>query len=129
NMSTRTCGSGQCNGVCAAGWGDCNNDKLLDGCETDLLTTSSRCGACNNVCSTSHVATPHCSAGTCDGVCDTGWADCNNNKLADGCEVNLTTDALHCGGCPNQCSNNHVPVPACSGSVCTGACETGWGDC
>jgi hypothetical protein len=46
-----------------------------------------------------------------------------------GCEVNVTTDPVHCGGCGMACSSNHVPVRSCSASTCNGACETGYGDC
>jgi hypothetical protein len=52
-------------------WGDCNNDPS-DGCETDLTTSASNCGACGVVatlpnavtrCMAGHVAVASCAAG------------------------------------------------------------------
>jgi hypothetical protein len=87
----------------------------------------SNCGGCGTVCSANHV-TPQCSGGACTGACAGGYADCNGNKQADGCEINLTNDPGHCGACANICSSNHV-TPTCGNSVCNGVCQAGFADC
>ncbi len=45
-----TCTSGQCSGICAADFADCNGDTRLDGCETNLLADVNHCGVCGNAC-------------------------------------------------------------------------------
>jgi len=57
---------------------------------------------------------------TCVGGCS------NMNKLTDGCEININTNASNCGGCGMACSSNNVPTPSCSGGVCNGACSAGY---
>ena len=49
HIASPTCQSGACSGVCDPGWGDCNGDKLTDGCEKSLRTNSD-CGACGAAC-------------------------------------------------------------------------------
>lgn len=88
-----------------------------------------RCGGCNSVCSRNHISNPTCAASVCNGTCDTGYADCNSNKLIDGCETSTDTDPLHCGSCGTACSNNHIMTPACTQGTCSGACDVGYSDC
>lgn len=45
-----TCNGGNCFGVCAAGFADCNNSKSLDGCEVNLMVDHNNCGACGQAC-------------------------------------------------------------------------------
>jgi hypothetical protein len=129
HMQTTTCSSGACTGLCAAGYDDCNNDKADDGCETSVLSDPDNCGDCHLDCSGNNISTPTCSAGICDGTCNTGYADCNHDKLVDGCEVNKTLDPDNCGGCEVVCSSNHVATRTCTNSVCNGQCDPGWADC
>jgi hypothetical protein len=37
---------GLCDGTCERNWGDCDEEKLKNGCETDLQTSSDYCGDC-----------------------------------------------------------------------------------
>jgi hypothetical protein len=129
NVPSPTCAAATCNGACAPGTGDCDNNKLTNGCETNTLVTPTACGACGNVCSNNNMSSVTCSAGQCDGACNAGFADCNLNKLTDGCEVSLGVDPQHCGGCANVCSSNNVPAPACTAGTCSGACAPGFADC
>lgn len=46
-------------------------------------------------------------------ACATGTDDCNG-LATDGCEVDLRTDAMHCGRCRNACSGGMV----CEAGVC-----------
>jgi hypothetical protein len=130
NNITAACSGGACTGTCTAGWGDCNSNKRSDGCETNILTAPGNCGACGQSCSSNHITTPSCAAGSCNGTCDAGWADCNSNKLSDGCETDIASNPSNCGTCGRVCSGNHVPTPTCGGGTCNGACESGgWTDC
>jgi hypothetical protein len=129
HMATRTCGGGNCNGACAAGFADCNGNKRNDGCEIDLTTDANNCGACGTTCSSNHMATRTCGSGTCNGTCASGFLDCNGNKQTDGCEINTLTDPDNCGGCGIVCSSNHMATRTCSAGVCNGTCAAGFADC
>lgn len=133
NAANSTCDVGRCVLECVAGWGDCDGIARGDnGCETQIDTTDN-CGACGRKCSTNHIA-PRCSAAPggadpCkDGVCEALWADCDGNKLANGCEADLTSVA-HCGGCGNSCYQPAHFKAVCNGDRCEGACEEGWTSC
>ncbi len=81
----------------------------------DVTSDANHCGSCTQACSTQHVSVTSCSASTCNGNCVVGYADCNGNKLSDGCEA-LGTCASCCGTtCP-------------TGSACVaGACQIATG--
>jgi hypothetical protein len=128
HVPSPSCSNNVCNGACQAGYADCDGDKLTNGCETGILSNVNNCGGCGNVCSGNHVPTEHCTSGICDGACATGYADCNGNKLTDGCEINTATDEANCGSCNLVCSTNHVTASCLSGT-CSGACASGWDDC
>jgi hypothetical protein len=94
----------------------------------NFQTDVNNCGSCGNVCPQGQ----SCSAGVCNKpecniasdcmkptpphmewaactnhkcvlACTSGWGDCNN-KISDGCEVYLTSDASNCGSCGKTCS-------------------------
>src|SRR5262249_22329242 len=73
---------------------------------------------------------PSCQNGICGiGSCLSGYGDCNASA-SDGCETNLLgNDINNCAVCGKVCSSDHVLNAACSGGLCTGTCEAGWGDC
>jgi hypothetical protein len=114
NHVTPSCAGSVCNGECSANFADCNANKQADGCESDSRTDAKNCGACGVACSASHVK-PVCAAGTCSGDCAAGFADCNDNKQTDGCEINTRTDAKNCGGCGLVCADGQ----SCSNGSCT----------
>lgn len=122
NVAPRTCGSGRCNGTCAAGFDDCNNDKQVDGCETLLATSPDNCGGCGRACSKDHMATVTCNGGTCDGACDPAYLDCDKDKRSNGCELRAD-DGNDCT--KNDCARTfELPGAPCSqngGTVCNGA--------
>lgn len=126
HMAKRTCDDG-CNGTCAAGFQDCNGDKLKDGCEINIASDVKSCGGCGLACSNNHV-TASCTAGECDGTCTANFADCNGDKRKDGCESDARTDVKNCGGCGIACSVNHVKA-SCKAGECGGSCEAGFEDC
>ncbi len=129
NVLLRSCGGGVCNGMCTAGFADCNGNKLGDGCEISTATDANNCGGCGAVCSNSNMATRTCGGGACNGACAAGFTDCNNNKLADGCEISTASDANNCGGCGTVCSNNNMATRTCGAGACNGACAAGFADC
>ena len=95
----------------------------------NLATDPNNCGACGLVCSANHVPMPSCDGGVCNGACAAGWADCDGNMQTDGCETDLSSNLIHCGGCGLVCSVNHISTPSCDGGVCNGACNAGYADC
>jgi hypothetical protein len=131
NMATVTCGAGVCNGTCAAGYADCNGNKLTDGCETSIDGTDiGNCGGCGTACSPENMATVTCGAGVCNGTCTSGYADCDSNKQTDGCETLVGgTDIGNCGGCGVSCSSNGMASVTCGGGACNGTCVGGYANC
>ena len=127
----RLCAAGSCeSGACLGHFADCNMDKRTDGCEVDTSTDARNCGGCSLVCSQNNVNFTTCTAGVCDGACQNGWADCNGNKLTDGCELNIFgNDLNNCGGCAMACSQNNVQNPTCNGGFCSGFCNFPFQDC
>ena len=108
-----TCGGGACDGACAAGWGDCNANRLVDGCETPLDTLMN-CGGCGvncddgNACTTDlcrvtggGAACVHVDATACVGACSAGtgcgWTDSDGDGLNDTWETNGYVD-VNCNG-------------------------------
>jgi hypothetical protein len=129
-MMTVTCGAnasatgGVCDGKCAAGYGDCNNDKQSDGCEKSINTDPLNCGGCGVACSTTNI-TRACAGGSCEaGVCYPGWGNCGGTKLQNGCDCDLSKNAcsgikcLHLAG--ESCSVN---AECFSGVCCGGTCR------
>jgi hypothetical protein len=126
---TPGCVNGSCTvAACEAGWDDCNG-AASDGCEKNLQTDADNCGACGQACSNINMLTRTCGGGQCNGTCATGFEDCNGNKLLDGCEAQLATDANNCSQCGMVCSNNHMQSRTCNGGVCNGACVPNFADC
>jgi hypothetical protein len=77
---------------------DCNS-LLDDGCEIDISTDPTNCGACGNACQ----AGQHCIHGKCG--CFDGKTDCN------GYCTDTRYDDYNCGGCGTDCV---LPAAACS---------------
>jgi hypothetical protein len=132
NMLTRTCQGGECNGTCATGYADCNNNKQTDGCESELATDPNNCSVCGMSCSNNHMATRTCHVGVCDGTCANGYADCDGDKQSNGCEINLQSDVTHCGSCATNCSSlahpNATAVTCAAGACAVTTCTGGWYD-
>ena len=84
NHVAAACSTGVCSGACETGWSDCNGNLLTDGCEIPTSSDPNNCGGCGSKCSPNHLVTVSCSAGSCNGACQAGFADCNGNKQLDG---------------------------------------------
>jgi hypothetical protein len=97
-----TCFVGTVMGV-SRKWADC--DRLYNnGCEVDLNSNITNCGACNSRCPDVPHANGVCRLGVCypTDSCDPGWADCDKNPT-NGCEIDTTSDPSNCGSCNNLC--------------------------
>ncbi len=126
--ATAACTAGRCEFQgCVAPWADCNHDPA-DGCETNLETSLSSCGACGTPCSIPG-AVAACTMGVCGrSSCAAGQGDCDA-MAANGCETDLTSSVANCGACAMACALMNAE-PACASSVCTVArCSPGYGDC
>jgi hypothetical protein len=121
-----SCATGACLlASCDAGWGNCDSNPL-NGCETNLLSSSSHCGACGLSCAVPN-GTSTCVNGMCTmPVCTPGYADCDGNA-ANGCETNLNT-VNNCGTCGKVCSSANG-TPSCTSGTCSIACNAGWANC
>jgi hypothetical protein len=60
--------------------------------------------------------------------CPQGYADCDGDP-ANGCEVDLTSDAYHCGACGTVCPGQGTSSGVCVASTCGTACQVGTYDC
>lgn len=112
--------------ACEDGWADCNG-FAADGCEVQILSSLSHCGACRASCAPAS-GVGECRDGECQiARCDLGKEDCNQ-AVIDGCETELLSDPANCGGCGNRCE----PVngtPSCQEGKCAIACAAGYADC
>ncbi len=82
------CTNGQCViASCNPGFRDCNN-SFSDGCETNINTSTTNCGACGVVCTPGpHVVSVGCSGGACVITgCQAGWINADG-QFANGCET------------------------------------------
>ncbi len=119
--ATAGCTGGRCVvSACNGGFADCDGAPD-NGCETDIRTTPTACGACGRVCGLPN-ATAGCVGGQCSvAACGPGFADCDGNPV-NGCEVDLRVSPLHCGACGTRCTSNVCREGACQ--VFGGAYET-----
>jgi hypothetical protein len=127
--ATAACTMGRCAvNACTAGFGDCDGNAT-NGCETDTRRSDAHCGACGTQCQGGDNAVPVCVTGRCALTCTAGFADCDG-MAANGCEVNTTTAASHCGGCGRTCALPNTATATCAASLCAvGTCAAGFGDC
>ncbi|MDP3219087.1 MAG: hypothetical protein Q8S73_33625 [Deltaproteobacteria bacterium] len=128
-LVSRTCGGSVCNGTCSAGRANCDGNLQGNGCEVDINTSVAQCGGCTGMaCSSSNIAAA-CVGGTCTGACTVGFADCDGDKRTNGCEVNTTNNASHCGVCGNVCPTRPNTTPRCVSGACGFTCIAGFDDC
>jgi len=125
------CSSGFCVvAACDFPWDDCNGDPA-DGCESDTMNDVQNCNGCGQVCGPYLHATAGCENGACTVAgCSSGWADCDG-IVDNGCERDVSSDPLNCGGCWLACADAPYVVSAdCIDAACViSTCQEGWGDC
>ena len=94
-----------------------------------VKTNVNNCGACGNACPSLPNATVGCFNGVCSILsCNSGFFDCNG-LAADGCEVNVLTNASKCGNCTNVCPTRPNSAPVCVSGVCSIVCNSGFANC
>ncbi|GAB4217005.1 MAG: hypothetical protein OHK0013_44120 [Sandaracinaceae bacterium] len=122
------CEAGSCAiTACEIGSGDCDG-TAMNGCETNLRTTVEHCGSCGAACMLAN-ATPACEEGRCRVArCNVGFDNCNGLST-DGCEIDLRTDAAHCGACGMRCELANATSACSAGNCIVTACEPGYDDC
>lgn len=98
------CAQGEC--ICPCG----------SACFKRLEYDPTNCGACNIRCPDVSNGEPVCDHGICDYRCNLGHADCDHDSL-NGCEANILSDPLNCGGCGHRCDG--VDGQACVDGQCT----------
>ncbi len=121
-----TCARGACGIACNAGFADCDG-VAANGCEVNLLTATSNCGACMSACdATNGVAS--CAGGRCAIACNAGFGNCDG-LVSNGCETSTNTTAAHCGACGRSCSLANATAGCAAGACTVAACNAGFGNC
>ena len=121
-----TCSSGTCTLTsCNSGYANCDSVES-NGCEVNLNTDTSNCGACSNSCTNDHGSTT-CSAGTCVPTCAAGWSDCDGDPT-NGCETSLNT-LTNCQSCGDVCSLANGSESCAGGSCVLTTCDSGYSSC
>lgn len=118
------CNNGECEFTCLEGFEDCDGNPE-NGCEQNLLSDSTSCGACDNACSADGLS--WCDQGTCR-VCDSGLGNCDG-QAANGCETDLNADPNACGSCQVTCPVPANAVAVCEHGSCGSKCADGFMDC
>ena len=123
------CAMGCTIAMCNSGFADCDK-SVINGCEVDISSTVTDCGACGMACPKVTNGVPGCAMGKCAvASCDGAFADCNG-LVNDGCEADTSNDPKDCGACGKVCGAVTHGVPGCSGGVCgIGACTGAFKDC
>ena len=126
--ATSSCATGTCQVVaCNPGFANCDGNPA-NGCEVNLATSNSNCGACGAVCQTNAGTIANsCNGGVCNPVCATGSGNCDGNPR-NGCERNLRT-VTDCGGCNVACNLPNASESCASGSCAIASCNNGWANC
>lgn len=98
--------------ACEPLYSDCDR-RPETGCER-MVNTLTSCGDCDRPC-TSLAGDTSCSDGVCRITRCTNdrTGDCNDD-VGDGCETNLSTDAMNCGTCDRACPGGM----RCMGGMC-----------
>jgi hypothetical protein len=87
--------------TCYRNFADCDRNPT-NGCEADLRVDPDHCGSCDTACPLLEHAERGCGGRCTIWRCARGFRDCND-KVSDGCEVDVTSDARHCGRCGHGC--------------------------
>ncbi|MFO0687031.1 MAG: MopE-related protein [Sandaracinus sp.] len=130
--SVTACGTpttllGCANGVWTATLGDCDDamasvhpgaSETCNGLDDDCNGTNDDSAVVDPICAAANTSVVHtqaiCTGGACGlAPCDTGYGDCDG-LVGTGCEIDLMSDAAHCGNCMTSCG----PASVCQAGVC-----------
>ena len=118
---TSACVAGACAiAACSAGLADCDG-TVANGCETNLGTSATNCGACGRACPARPNTAGACSAGACTYACLAGFRDCDGDA-SNGCEVNTLADTSNCGACGTRCTAATGGAATCTAGGCVSTC-------
>jgi hypothetical protein len=124
------CNTGSCGtalATCPAGRADCDGSST-NGCEADIATSLSNCGACGQACARANAAEA-CVGGACVlGACVSGFGNCDGDTL-NGCEANVRFSVTHCGGCGRPCFYANASAQCFRDTCALGACAAGFANC
>lgn len=103
----------------------------------DKQTDAQHCGDCDEECAQLANASPSCVEGACELDCAEGYASCNGDApgsdgFDDGCETNILTDVMHCGGCEGastRCPDRDNAETFCDDGICSYRCEDSFLNC
>ena len=87
--------------ACYQSFADCDRNPT-NGCEADLRVDPDHCGRCDAACPPLDHAERGCGGHCTIWRCARGFRDCND-RVPDGCEVDVTSNARHCGRCGHAC--------------------------
>lgn len=111
---------------CLPNFDDC--DTNADTCESDLRSDEGDCGACGTACVPTGVTSAgnECVGGTCTPTCDSTHANCDTTG-PNGCEINISNNDAHCGGCNMACATGRPCISGMCGcgsglALCGSAC-------
>ncbi|MEZ4394965.1 MAG: hypothetical protein R3A48_28140 [Polyangiales bacterium] len=128
---TASCTAGSCGvAACNTGYGNCDGNAA-NGCEVNLRTSVTHCGACGNTCTAPTGGSVACTNGACVQSCPAGQSNCGGVCRPTGASCTsagtggcATTGTIICSGTTTRCS---ATAPRTSGS-CTspagGTCNT-----
>ena len=124
------CAAGSCISTMCTGTNRTCKAGPIDSCEVDTATSVGNCGACGKQCAAIANGTVACAASNCAvGSCNANFNDCDK-ALANGCEINVSTDLNHCGGCGKPCAKLANATGACAAGTCgLGTCSANFADC
>lgn len=108
-LAGEACSGGACVASCPEGTSECDRACVYTDIDPD------HCGSCGEVCDRYDNAYSVCASGTClTAGCMDGFADCNSDLEADGCETDVATSNSSCGQCGRTCAATEI----CVAGVC-----------
>lgn len=111
--------------------------EVCDSICVDKQTDALHCGDCGTECTQEPNATPSCQSAACKLACADGYRSCNGDEpgtpgFDDGCETNILTDPMHCGGCEGAstaCPARANAETFCDDGICAFRCMEDFLNC